>query len=1115
MSDANFKGVELSRQHPQLCDLRAALKESQEFSISGCFGSPAAYLLGQALDGIEKPSFIVLQDEEDMESFIAELKVWTHQVEIYNYPFVHANITTLEHAALLQQMKSIRAMLEPEAKRGVWVSTLEALEAPCFSLDFIDEPVINFEKGSSWNLDELGQQLEKRGFNREDKVDQRGDYAMRGGILDIFPRFASHPVRIEFFGDEVDTIREFSAVTQKSLRRLSRFVLDDLDYEKVNHIVRDGSISDYLPENCTFFIQEPQLSAKSLAPEQIHSGLSQLLLQEDSGPRRERQIQRVDFARLIEDSRFHFSSQQHEPLGFSVQEACDHLKNFENSEKQGQHFVLESFGSSLKLVEKGKLDLWSLEGPLEYNFSIAELDLHVFHEKNLVQISEVQADDQQTDAMSDFLELEMGDYIVHENYGIGQFLGLTSMEKNGLVSDFLLLQFAGSSKVYVPVAQLNLVQKYIGRGGESAPELSRIGSKAWEMKKKKARKAIDRIVMELVQRQAFRESQKGFAFSSDTPEQRAFERAFPYTDTPCQSQATASIKREMEKEKAMDHLLCGDVGFGKTEVAMRIAHKASLDDRQVVVLAPTTVLAQQHYNNFCKRFKDKAEEIGVLDRFTSAKKSRETLLRVATGDIKILIGTHRLLSKDIDFADLGLMILDEEQRFGVKQKEAIKKRYPSIDALSLSATPIPRTLHLSMLGIRGISNLTVPPENRHPIRTYLREKDKGIITHAIQRELDRGGQSYYLHNRVEDILQVRDELQALFPKARIGVGHGQMGENELSEVMRAFYALEIDIFLSTSIVANGIDIPTANTMVVNDAHMFGLSELHQIRGRIGRYSIQAYCYLLLPKGVKLPSASMRRLRAIEEHQDLGAGFKLAMRDMEIRGVGNILGEDQHGQIADIGYELYTQYLAQAISEMKGQPPEVFAETEMSWNIGSTYFPKSYISSHTDRIDFYRRISFSKSTARIDAIKTELLDRFGKMPQPTEQLFEFFRAKTRLREMGISSFKKKDHGSSVIVETFGWTDEFKLKWVLDHPKQLAFYGETHIILKVATIWNLITDEKVEKDPYTRYSYYTEESQPDPLEVLLVVLEFMETSIARAKAAALASQADGAQVPEPQD
>jgi transcription-repair coupling factor (superfamily II helicase) len=1093
MSDANFRGVDQLRQTPKLQELRRVFGASEEFSLSGCFGSPAAFLLGQALDGLKRPTCILLQDEEDMESFMAEFKTWTRQVQVYSYPFVHANITTLEHSALLQQMKGIRAMLEPDVNTGVWVSTLKAMEAPCFSLDFIDEPVLNFELKSRWNLDELALQLEKRGFARADKVDQRGDYSVRGGILDIFPRFASHPVRLEFFGDEVDTIREFSAVTQKSLRRLTRFILDDLDYEKVNHLRRDGSIMDYLPENILVLVQEPELSARALDADQIHSGMSELLLREDRAPRQQRGLLRGTFARQIEQPTLSFDCVQHEPMGLSIKEAMDFLSA---EKKERNQFLLESYGSSLKLAEKGSLDVWTLEGPLEYNFAISDLQLDVFHEKNLVQIAEIQLDDGHSDAMADFLELELGDYIVHENYGIGQFLGLTSMEKNGLMSDFLLLQFAAGSKVYVPVAQLSLVQKYIGRGDE-VPELSKVGSKSWDMKKKKARKAIDLIVMELVQRQAFRESQQGFAFSADTPEQRAFERAFPYTDTPCQTQATSAIKREMEKTKPMDHLLCGDVGFGKTEVAMRIAHKAILDNKQVAVLAPTTVLAQQHYNNFCKRFKARASEIAVMDRFTSASATRAILLRVLGGEIKILIGTHRLFSNSIEFADLALMILDEEQRFGVKQKESLKKRYPDIDVLSLSATPIPRTLHLSMLGIRGISNLTIPPENRHAIRTYIREKERGIILHAIGRELARGGQSYYLHNRVEDILQVRDELQAMFPTARIGVGHGQMNEAHISEVMRSFYALEIDIFLSTSIVANGIDIPTANTMIINDAHLFGLSELHQIRGRIGRYSIQAYCYLLLPKGIKLPSTSMRRLRAIEEHQELGSGFKLAMRDMEIRGVGNILGEDQHGQIADIGYELYAQYLGQAIAEMRGKAPEPFVETELSWPIGSTYFPKSYIASNNDRIDFYRRISFAKRSSRLRQIGAEIQDRFGAMPAPTVQLLEFFIAKMRLREMGILSFKKKDQGSTVLVETYRWENELKLQWVLAHPKELAFYGESHIVLKISAIWNRATDEKIKKDIYAKHSYYNEDDRPEPLEVLKIILDFMETSLRTAQ------------------
>lgn len=1093
MRPAHFRAVDELRKSSLIEDLQKRIQNGDELNLSGWYGSAIPLLTDLLSANLHRPVFLLLQDERDLERVSSELKIWTESLEIHPYPFVHANITTLEHAALLQQMKGIRAMLESNVEKGLWVSTLGALEAPCFSLDFIDEPVLLFEPGQSWKLDELGETLEKRGFNHQERVDQKGDYTIRGGILDIYPRFSSNPFRLDFFGDELESIREFSSVTQRSLRKVQRFVLDDMDYERVNNIERHGSLMDYLPDNPVFLIQEPELVRQHHGQSSSISGLFKLLMSEDSTERTQRGIGRAFFSRELEDSAFRFDTKTEDPLGLSLDEAIEHLKKPSSLETR---FLIESFGSSLKLAEKGQLDIWNLEGSLEDNFSIPCLGVEVFHEKNLVQISEIQAEESGSDPMGDFVDLEMGDYIVHENYGVGQFLGLTSMEKNGTMSDFLLLQFAGGSKVYVPVAQLNLVQKYIGHG-DGQPELSKIGAKSWEMKKKRARKAIDKIVMELVRRQAFRASQPGFSYSPDTPEQRAFERAFPYNDTPCQSSASSEIKRAMEKVEPMDHLLCGDVGFGKTEVAMRIAHKAALDEKQVAILAPTTVLAEQHYNNFLKRFQGKKEWLAVLDRFKTPKQTREVLLKVAAGEVRILIGTHRLLSKDLDFLDLGLLILDEEQRFGVKQKEALKKRFPNIDVLSLSATPIPRTLHLSMLGIRTISNLTVPPENRQPIRTYIRERQKGIIKHAIGRELERGGQSYFLHNRIEDIHQVKEELQSYFPQARIGVGHGQMNEKELSEVMNAFFNLEIDIFLSTSIVANGIDIPTANTMIVNDAHFFGLSELHQIRGRIGRYSIQAYCYLLVPGGAKLPQSSMRRLRAVEEHQDLGAGFKLAMKDMEIRGVGNLLGEDQHGQIADIGYELYTQYLSQAISEMKGGSPELLIETELDWNLGSSYFPKTYMPSHTERIDFYRRISFARTSGRLDQIQAELVDRYGAPPKPTKQLLALFFAKTRLKEMGVISFKKKDGGSTVLIETFNWDDDLKLKWVLSNPKTLAFYGDSHILVKVDQIWDLCTDEKVKKDPYTAYSYYNDDDRIEPMEVLEVVLDYMSKTQREAK------------------
>lgn len=1088
MSSANYKGFIELKQHPSIQQLRESLLVSKEFAISGLYDSISPFLLSLCLEEIDRPAFIVLQDEDDLQSTIREFNLWTEHAEIFSYPFVHASITTLEHASLLQQMKSIRAMLETSSKKSIWITTIAALSAPCYSLDFIDQPVLLFEPGQIFKTDDLLQKLEKRGFNKEDRVDQKGDFAMRGGILDIFPRFATHPIRIEFFGDEVDTIREFSAITQKSIRKLTRFVLDDIEYEQASDIERDSSVLDYIPEDSLFFIQEPTLSGKELADSEQHSGMSELLLGDHPTMRKEKHITRIDFGRQLENSTHNFETQLIEPVSLELEEAISFLADKAQKEKV---FMIEKYGSSLNLVEKGKLDVWRFEGDLESSFTIPELNVSIYEEKSLLQVSDSILYDTPEKTHADFIDLEMGDYIVHENYGIGQFLGLTSLEKQGIKNDYLLLQFAGGSKVYVNIAQLSLVQKYIGRG-EDAPELSRIGSKSWEMKKKKARKAIDKIVMELVRRQAFRSEQNGYSFSSDTPDQRAFERAFPYNDTPCQEQAVSRIKKDMEGHLPMDHLLCGDVGFGKTEVAIRIAHKAMLDNKQVAVLAPTTILAEQHYNNFCKRFKDKSDKIGVLNRFHTAKQNRETLVKVACGEVMILIGTHRILSSDVEFCDLGMLILDEEQRFGVKQKEALKKHFPSIDSLSLSATPIPRTLHMSMLGIRGISNLTIAPENRHPIRTYIREHDRGIIKHAIGRELERGGQSYFLHNRIEDIDRIKEELQTLFPKARIAVGHGQMSENELAAIMNAFYALEVDILLSTTIIANGIDMPTANTMVINNAHMFGLSELHQIRGRIGRYSIQAYCYLLIPASDTLAQKSLRRLRAIEEHQDLGSGFKLAMRDMEIRGVGNILGEDQHGQISDIGYELYSQYLSQAIAEMKGQAPKQFIETELDWAIGSSYFPNSFIPSHSDRIDFYRRISFAANAEQLAQIQKELRDRFGILPNPTMTMIELFKNKMILRECKIKSFKKKEQGLIAQLSLYQWNDDDKLKWVLENQDFLAFQGDQYVLIRIDKLWDKLTDEKIENDPYTRYSYYNEDNRPEPIEVLSTVCDFIDKS-----------------------
>ncbi|MBF0243808.1 MAG: DEAD/DEAH box helicase, partial [Planctomycetes bacterium] len=799
MNSAHNRGIERLLSHPLIEKTRDEILRGGILQLSGLKGPISTFILAILSESVKQPVVVVLSDDDEIDSFLKTMRVFTRNRDLYPYPFAPPQLAGYEHAQLTRQMKGLRAMMEGDAARGIWITSPEALSSPCFSLDFIDQPTLLFEPGLRIELGALRSGLEQRGFSFEDKVDQKGDAAVRGGILDIYPHFALHPVRIEFLGDEIDTIREFSAITQRSIRQLTRFVLDDLDEEKMQDLSRTQQISDYIPPETIFFVQNPDTQNPESGLRFFPEGT---LGWDEESPR----FRSVGFGASLENAQLHFEGSLLDPDGMSLDGAVGYLLE---RQKGRDIFLVADYGSTRELAAREGLESWSLEGRIEQSFELPCLNIEVYDERHLVQISELIAPSGGK-AMDDFIELELGDHVVHEKYGIGQYLGLHSLERDGEEGDHLLLQFKGMTKIYVSVSQLHLVQKYLGRDGV-VPELSKIGTQAWEMKKRRARGAIDRVVMELVRRQALRQEQTGFGFSPDSSEQRAFERRFPYTETPCQLSAIHRIKQDMVSAKPMDHLLCGDVGFGKTEVAMRAAHKAIMDGKQVAVLAPTTILAEQHYHTFAARFADKSSLIGVVSRFKTPREKAKALAAVAEGEVMILIGTHRILSSDVEFADLGLLILDEEQRFGVKQKEILKKRFPSIDVLSLSATPIPRTLHLSLLGLRNISNLTVSPENRLAIRTYVRRFDRGIIKHAIKRELERGGQAYFLHNRVETILSMKAVLTELFPEARIGVGHGQMPEKELSKVMQDFYDGAFDILLASSIIANGIDLPTANT----------------------------------------------------------------------------------------------------------------------------------------------------------------------------------------------------------------------------------------------------------------------------------------------------------------
>ena len=602
-------------------------------------------------------------------------------------------------------------------------------------------------------------------------------------------------------------------------------------------------------------------------------------------------------------------------------------------------------------------------------------------------------------AIDSFLDLREGDLVVHLSHGIARFRGLKMLEKDGQHTEHLELQFHGGTRIYVPASKIDLVQKYIG-GTKTQPKLARIGGKSWIRQKEIAKQAVTDLAAEMIELQAARASRNGIAFAADTQWQNEFEHSFPFRETPDQLDAIQAIKGDMRVARPMDRLLCGDVGFGKTEVAMRAAFKAVENGYQVAILVPTTILAEQHYRTFCERMIEFPLDVVKLSRFASRKELRESIQRLKSGQADIAIGTHRLVSKDVEFYNLGLVIIDEEQRFGVAHKERLKTLRNSVDVLTMSATPIPRTLHMSLVGVRDISNLETPPEDRLAIETRVTRFSDELIRTAVLRELNRGGQVYFVHNRVNDIQRVRQQIESIVPEAKVAVGHGQMPEHELEDVMTQFIAGKFDILLSTTIIESGLDIPNANTIFIHNADRFGLSDLHQLRGRVGRDKHRAYCYLLLEPQKHVTPVAAKRLQAIETFSELGAGFAIAMRDLEIRGAGNLLGTEQSGHIAAIGYELYCQLLETAIRQLKKEPAKISLHIDIDLPL-SAYFPDEYISDRRQKIDLYRRLTRLEKFDEIAEFEAELLDRFGELPKPARRLLELCNLKLEVALWQIS------------------------------------------------------------------------------------------------------------------
>ena len=882
------------------------------------------------------------------------------------------------------------------------------------------ERIITLGVGEEHDLEDLVGKLVRAGYKREVMVEQRGEVSVRGGILDIFPISGELPIRVEFFGDEIESIRRFEPETQRSVNVIEQAQIlprseKGLLIEAGNAVAALTPVTSYLPDNTLAILDEPLniREEAELIERQFHDSVYLMSWNRafaDLGRFLRLSLAQVAHDRLAGDARFtepmHAVSgwagniagfwkqvQQWDLMEYTVVLACNNPGE--------RNRLLELLDAQGYRPGHGRFDLRVELGTLAAGFTSAADRLAVLSEREIFGRHYVRRTRRRFEAgttVTTFSDLKSGDYVVHATHGIGRYVGLRRFP--GKSGDFLALQYSGGDMLYVPVTNIDMVQKYVAGEG-SVPKVDRLGGATWARTKSRVKKAVRDMTQELIKLYAAREAHDGFSFAPDTPWQFEFEDAFEYDETRDQLRAIAEVKGDMQSRKPMDRLICGDVGYGKTEVALRAAFKAVMDSRQVAVLVPTTILAQQHFATFSERLADYPIHVEVLSRFRSAKQQKVTIEQLKSGEVDVIIGTHRLTSKDIVFKDLGLVIIDEEHRFGVAQKEKLKALRTNVDVITLSATPIPRTLQLSLSGIRDMSIINTAPNDRLPIHTCIEAFDPALIQEAILREMRREGQVFYLHNRVQTILSVAESVRKLVPTARIGIAHGQMHEHELEDVMSAFIHKDIDVLVCTSIIGSGLDIPNANTIIVDRADNFGLADLYQLRGRVGRYKHRAFAYLLIP-GNRVPTEdAQKRLKALEEFSSLGSGFRIAMRDMEIRGCGNILGGQQHGHMLAVGYDTYAQMIKEAAAEIKGEPiiERVLPAFEVAVD---AYIPEEYVSSETQKITLYKRIAGLLSVDAVKEMHEELTDRFGKPPVPVRRLLDVMRVRALAADVGATA-----------------------------------------------------------------------------------------------------------------
>jgi len=877
------------------------------------------------------------------------------------------------------------------------VAPFQALLQPVPRLALLEKASRAVRVGDTVPVEGLARWLVEKGMERVEVVEVAGEFALRGGILDVFPPDASEPLRLEFFGDELESIRPFDPETQRSHGREEVAYLSSVPAVELDKLDQLEHLLDTLPEGTWVALVEPN----DLKDEGRH------YLGRCDDPRGLYSVEST-FAKLIKrpnvalstiaahsmEATCHLRVESVERFSGELQKVKGELEGAAGSDRvliacrtAGERERLAEVFADTELMRSGRLNL--VDGRVRSGFRALDLNTVVLGDHELFARQDVRRTGTrrryESRAIDSFLDLNEGDYVVHVNHGIAVYRGLQLVDKAAEhAEEQLVLEFAEGTRLYVPIGKVDLVQKYVG-GGRGEPNLSKIGSSTWEKRKKRVAEAVVDLAAELIDIQAARAASPGIAYPAENSAwMTEFEAAFPYTETPDQESAIEALKLDMAQPRPMDRLICGDVGYGKTEVAMRAAFKAVDAGKQVAVLVPTTILSEQHHRSFNARMAEYPFKIEVVNRFRPKPEIKKTLKRTAAGEVDILIGTHRIVQKDVSFKDLGLVIIDEEQRFGVEDKEWLKTLRSTVDVITLSATPIPRTLSMSLLGIRDISNLETPPPDRKAIETRIGRWDDETIRRAIHRELNRDGQVYFVHNRVHDIQQIVDRVQRLVPAARILVGHGQMAGEALEKAMMAFVRHEADILVATTIIESGLDIPNVNTIFINEADKYGLADLHQLRGRVGRFKHRAYAYLMLESDKPVTPNAVKRLKAIEEFTELGAGFKIALRDLEIRGAGNILGAEQSGHIESVGYELYCSLLESAVRGLTNKPEKAAYDCsiELSWR---AYFPKDYVPGAKLKVELYRRLGRIRGRERLADFRKELIDRFGALPAPAENL----------------------------------------------------------------------------------------------------------------------------------